>query len=274
MFLLMIVMLAPMIHVVMASFSEGQEILNSKGIIFWPKNFTFEAYKRAFGNSQIFTGYRTTMFILIVGCSINIVLTTIGAYFMTRKDVMFKKPISMLMIFTMFFSGGLIPLYLTIKGIGLNGSVWAVILVGAISTYNMIIMRTGFDSIPGSLVESAAIDGAGHLKILFSILIPLAMPTLAVITLYYAVGHWNSWFYASIFIDDPKKYPLQLVLRGILLINESSYMTEGASDSEVWAAGEGIKYAVIVIATLPVLCIYPFLQKYFVKGVMIGAVKE
>lgn len=273
MFFLMIIMLYPMIHVVMASFSDGEELIQHTGILLWPKGFNIEAYRRAFSKPDILSGYKSTLFLLIVGCSINIVLTTIGAYFMSRKDVMLKKVISFLIIFTMFFSGGLIPLYLVIRGIGLNGSIWAVILVCAINTYNMIIMRTGFDAIPESLTESAIIDGAGHMTIMFKLLIPLAMPTLAVIILYYGVGHWNAWFYASIFIDDQKKYPLQLVLRGLLLQNEASYMTEGASSSEVWAAGEAVKYAVIVIATLPILCVYPFLQKYFVKGVMIGAVK-
>lgn len=273
MFFLMMIMIYPIIHVVMASFSDGEELIRHTGALLWPKGFNLEAYRRAFSKPDILTGYQSTLFILVVGCSINIVLTTIGAYFMSRKDVMLKKIISFLIVFTMFFSGGLIPLYLVIRGMGLNGSIWAVILVGALNTYNMIIMRTGFEAIPESLTESAIIDGAGHMTIMFRLLIPLAMPTMAVVLLYYGVGHWNSWFYASIFIDDQKKYPLQLVLRGLLLENEASYMTEGASSDEVWAAGEAVKYAIIVIATLPILCAYPFLQKYFVKGVMIGAVK-
>ncbi|MDR0406452.1 MAG: ABC transporter permease subunit, partial [Clostridiales bacterium] len=136
----------------------------------------------------------------------------------------------------------------------------------------MIIMRTGFDGIPESLKESAVIDGAGHLTVLCRIMLPLALPTLAVILLYYGVGHWNAWFNASVFLNDDAKYPLQLILRGILLLNDTTNMT-GTTDTETWAAGESIKYAVIVIATLPILCLYPFLQKYFVKGVMIGAVK-
>ena len=273
MFFLMVITLYPMIHVVMASFSNGEQLLAHTGLLLWPKGFNLSAYERALANPSILNGYKVTLFILVVGCTINILLTTLGAYFLSRKDVMWKKPVSMLVVFTMFFSGGLIPLYLTVNNLGLMNSLWAVILTGAISTYNMIIMRTGFDAIPDSLHESAVIDGAGHLTILFKIMIPLAKPTIAVILLYYGVGHWNGWFNAAIFLNDSDKYPLQLVLRGILLINDTASMTQGLVDTETWAAGEAIKYAVIVIATLPILCIYPFLQKYFVKGVMIGAVK-
>ncbi len=270
---LMMIMLYPMIHVIMASFSDGQRLLTHSGLLLRPEGFTLEAYKKTLQDPAIFNGYKITLFILVVGCSVNILLSTIGAYFLSSKDVMWKKPISFFIIFSMFFSGGLIPLYLTVNALNLLDSVWAIILVGAINTYNMIILRTGFDSIPESLKESAVIDGAGHLTVMFRIMIPLALPTLAVILLYYGVGHWNSWFHAAIFINDSDKYPLQLVLRGILLVNDTSAMTEGMVDTEVWAAGESIKYAVIVIATLPILAAYPFLQKYFVKGVMIGAVK-
>ncbi|MCK9478209.1 MAG: carbohydrate ABC transporter permease [Firmicutes bacterium] len=272
-FFLMVIMLYPMVHVVMASFSEGERLLTHTGLLLWPKGFNLLAYERALGNPSILNGYKTSLFILIVGCAINILLSTFGAYFLTLKDVMWKKPISFFIVFTMFFSGGLIPLYLTVNNIGLMNSLWAVILVGAISTYNMIILRTGLDAIPKSLQESAVIDGAGHLTVLFRIMVPLALPSLAVVLLYYGVGHWNAWFNASIFLNDSKKYPLQLVLRGILLINDTATMTQGVSNTETWAAGEAVKYAVIVIATLPILCAYPFLQKYFVKGVMIGAVK-
>lgn len=273
MIFLMIIMLYPMLHVIMASFSDGNELLVHQGILLWPKGFNLLAYQRAFTNPPIINGYKVTIFILVVGCSLNMLLTTLGAYFLSTKDILWKKPISILIVFTMFFSGGLIPLYLTVHRLGLINSLWSVILVGAISTYNMIILRTGFDNIPESLKESAIIDGAGHITTLFKIVIPLAKPTLAVILLYYAVGHWNSWFNSAIFLNDTSKYPLQLVLRGILLVNDTTAMTQEVADTETWAAGEAIKYAVIVIATAPILCVYPFLQKYFVKGVMIGAVK-
>ncbi len=272
-FVLMVIMLYPMIHVLMASFSDGEELIASTGVLLWPKGFNLLAYQRAFENPAIFTGYQNTLFILIVGCCVNILLTTLGAYFLSSKGIMWKKPVSFLIIFTMFFGGGLIPQYLNVQNLGLLDSRWAVILVGAISTYNMIIMRTGFDAVPDSLKEAAIIDGAGHLTVLFKVMVPLALPTLAVILLYYGVGHWNSWFTESIYLNSPSKYPLQLVLRGILIVNDTTTMTQGVDNSETWAAGEAIKYAVIIIATLPILCVYPFLQKFFVKGVMIGAVK-
>jgi len=273
MFILMIIMLYPMIHVIMASFSDGNMLLVHEGLLLWPKGFNLLAYQRALTNPAILNGYKVTLFILVAGCTLNMLLTAIGAYFLSSKDILWKNLISFFIVFTMFFSGGMIPLYLTVHKLGLINSLWSVILVGAINTYNMIILKTGFNNIPESLKESAIIDGAGHITTLFRIMIPLSLPTLAVILLYYAVGHWNAWFNAAIFLNDSNKYPLQLVLRGILLINDTAAMTQDVADTETWAAGESIKYAVIVIATMPILCIYPFLQKYFVKGIMIGAVK-
>ena len=171
----------------------------------------------------------------------------------------------------MFFSGGMIPFYFAVKNLGLDGSLWALIFPSAINTFNLIIMRVSFASIPDSLEESARMDGAGHLTMLFRIVLPVSKATLAVICLYYAVSHWNAWFHAMLFLNDREKYPLQLILREILIQNDTSSMvTESAEQGYI---GETIKYAVIVIATVPILCIYPFLQKYFAKGVMIGAVK-
>ena len=179
-----------------------------------------------------------------------------------------------MIMFTMIFSGGLIPFYIAVRDIHLTGSLWSLILPTAINTYNMIILRTAFAAIPDSLEESARIDGAGHMVILFRIILPLAKATLAVVALYYAVGIWNSWFNASLFLQgQADKWPLQLVLRQILIVNDTNSMTIGASMGDREAIGESIKYAIIVISTLPILCIYPFVQKYFVKGVMIGAVK-
>ena len=167
-----------------------------------------------------------------------------------------------------------IPLYLTVtQDFGLQDSLWSLILPVAINTFNLMIMRTGLAAVPASLEESARIDGAGHFTILFRIVLPLAMPTVAVMILYYGVFHWNSWFNASLFITSPDKYPLQLVLRQILLANDTASMTGGVDAGSQLAVSETLKYAIIVIATVPILCVYPFLQRYFVKGVMIGAVK-
>lgn len=185
---------------------------------------------------------------------------------------MLKNFIMVLMLFTMYFSGGLIPSYITIKSLGLYNSLLALILPGAISTYNLIIMRTSFQGIPSELEEAAYLDGAGHLSIIWNVILPLSKAIIAVMVLYYGVAHWNSWFGASIYLNDRNKYPLQLILREILLQNDVSNMA-GSSGGDEYSIAESIKYAVIIVATAPILCIYPFLQKYFVKGVMIGALK-
>jgi len=272
--LLMIVAFYPVVHIIMASFSEPLKFLSHTGPLFKPVgNFTFIAYVNAFKHPQIMGAYGNTIFIVVVGVAVNIVFTAIGAYFLSRKNVLFQAPVAILIIITMFFSGGLIPFYFTVKGLGLYNSIWALILPVSINTFNLLVMKTGFAAIPDSIEESAHLDGAGHFTILFKLVIPLALPTVAVMVLYYGVSHWNSWFNALLFINKPEKYPLQLVLRQILLANETSSMTIGIDAGAELAVSETIKYAVIVISTLPILLVYPFLQKYFVKGIMIGAVK-
>lgn len=273
--LLVLVTVYPLWYVLVASFSDSSLLMRSGGeLLYWPLGFTLEAYSKAFTNPSILTGYRNTLFIVAAGVVISMVLSSMGAYFLSRRDVMMKKAITVLIMFTMWFSGGLVPFYIAVRDIGLNGSLWSLIIPTAISTYNMIILRTAFDAVPDSLEESAYLDGAGHWTILFRIMLPLSKATLAVIALYYGVGYWNSWFNASIFLQGVnEKWPLQLVLRQILISNDTSAMTQGVGMGDQEKIGESIKYAVIVIATLPILCVYPFVQKYFVKGVMIGAVK-
>lgn len=263
----------PMIHIVMASFSDGNLLLGHRGILLKPLDFTLGGYKMVFKDPMILRGYANTIFVVVAGTFISVLLTATGAYFLSRKNVMLQMPVMLYVMFTMFFSGGMIPFYFTVKDLGLYNSIWSLILPTAINTFNLIIMRTGFSAIPDSLEESAKLDGAGHLTILFKIVIPLAMPTIAVIILYYAVSYWNSWFNAMMFIQDRVKYPLQLVLRGVLMSNDTSAMTGGVNAVDKESVGESVKYGVIVVATIPILVVYPFLQKYFVKGVMIGAVK-
>ena len=263
----------PMLHILLASFSNGNALLAHTGVLFRPLDFTLSGYQMVFKDPMIVKGYANTLFIVVVGCFISVLLTATGAYFLSRKNVMFQKAVMIYIIFTMFFSGGMIPFYFTVKGVGLYNTLWALILPTAVNTYNLIIMRTGFETIPISLEESAKLDGAGHFTILFRIVVPLAMPTIAVIILYYAVAYWNAWFNAMMFIQDRVKYPLQLVLRGILLGNDNTAMTGGVGTVDQEAVGESIKYGVIVVATAPILAAYPLLQKYFVKGVMVGAVK-
>jgi putative aldouronate transport system permease protein len=269
----MFIMVYPMLHVIFASFSESNLLMAHQGVLLKPLGFTFAAYEKVFQNPMISKGYVNTLTIVTVGVLINILLTAIGAYFLSRKNVLWKNFVMVMIVITMYFSGGLIPSYFNIKQLHLDNSFWAIILPGAISTFNLIIMRTAFMAIPDSLEESARLDGANHFTILFRIILPLSLPTVAVMILYYAVGHWNSWFSAMLYLKDRSKFPLQLILREILIQNDTSNMTNGVAAADKEAIAESIKYAVIVVATMPILMVYPFLQKYFVKGVMVGAVK-
>lgn len=267
------VMLYPIWHVLCASFSNADLLLSHDGALFWPKGFSTLAYVQVSKNPMILRSYLNTIFVVAVGVSINVILTSMTAYVLSRKNVYFQKFITILIVVTMYVSGGTIPFYFLVKGVGLEDSLWALILPTAITTYNMIILKSAFASIPDSMEESARLDGAGHMRILFFIILPLARATLAVVVLYYAVEHWNSWFNAVLFINDRDKYPLQLVLREILIQNDTSSMSQGVSMSDQYSIAESIKYAITIVATVPILCIYPFLQKYFASGVMQGAVK-
>ncbi|WP_199621179.1 carbohydrate ABC transporter permease [Paenibacillus alkalitolerans] len=270
---LMIVTLYPLLYVTFASFSEPGQLIAHKGALLRPLGFSLEAYKSVFKNPGILTGYRNTLFILVVGVTINLFMTSLGAYVLSRKQVMWNKLFIFFIVFTMFFHGGLIPFYLVVKGVGLIDNLLATIIPFAINTFNLIIMRTAFMAVPDSLEESAKMDGANHFTILFRIILPLSMPVIAVMILYYAVEKWNGWFYASIFIKDRDLFPLQLTLREILIANSTDSMAEGAAAADRHQIGETIKYATIMVASVPILCVYPFVQKYFVKGVMIGALK-
>ena len=275
MLFMIVITLYPILYVIFASFSDADELTRLGSKFLWrPLGFNVSAYKTTFKNPQIITGYANTIFLVTVGVVLSLIMTSLGAYFLSKKDLLLKKPITSYITFTMFFGGGLIPFYMAVKDIGLIGSLWSLIIPSVISTYNMIILRTGFESIPDSLVESALIDGAGHIHILYRIILPLSKASLAVIALYYGVGYWNSWFNASLFLEgNVDKWPLQLVLRQILIVNDTNSMTLGVDAQDIEKVGDSIKYAVIVVATVPILCVYPFLQKYFVKGVMVGAVK-
>ncbi len=273
MILLIVVTLYPFYYVTIASISDPTLIVQKRGIVLWPQGLSFESYRMVFENPMIRIGYMNTIFYVVVGTALNLVLTSFGAYGLSRRDLALRNPITLMIVFTMFFSGGLIPSYLLVRNLGLLNTRWAMILPGAISTWNLIIMRTAFLGIPESLAESAKIDGANDFTILFRIYLPLSLPVVAVMILFYAVGHWNAYFSALIYLRERALYPLQLVLREILIANSTeSMMTSVVSDRE--PIGETIKYATIMVATLPILFVYPFLQKYFVKGVMIGAIKE
>ena len=266
--------LYPMLYVLFASVSDAGLFAKHSGPLLYPTGFSLSAYEKVFTKPEIYTGYGNTIFYVVVGTLISLFVTMTFAYVLSRKGLYWNKFLSVMALITMYFSGGLIPTYLVVKGLGLTDTRWAILLPTALSTYNMIIMRLGFASIPDSLEEAAKIDGASPMKTLFSIIIPLAMPTIAVIALYYAVAQWNSWFQAAIYLRSMNLYPLQLFLREILIENTQTDMLMATNSADMMALSEIIKYATIIVSVIPILCLYPFLQKYFTKGVMIGAVKE
>lgn len=273
--LLTVAFLYPMWHCLMASFSEPISLIGYNGFILRPMGFSLQGYKTVLGNANIYIGYGNTFFYLIVGTAINMALTVLAGYALSRKSLAIRVPLTLMIVFTMYMDFGLIPAFLNVRQLGLYNTRWAIILPGAISTYNMIVMRTGFSAVPASLEESARLDGANDFVILWRIMVPVTKATLAVVALFYAVGHWNSWFSAAIYLQDRSKYPLQLFLREILIAN-SSMNTAGEINSVdgVQFLDELIKYCSIIISTVPILVIYPFVQKYFVTGVMLGSVKE
>lgn len=266
-----LLILIPLLHIIAGSFSDPMALLKGE-VSLLPKGFTLDMYKKVFQDDEIWQGYWNTIVYTVVGTCISVVLTACGAYPLSRKDFFGKNVFMGLFAFTMFFTGGMIPTYLLVKNLKMLNTIWALVLPSAVSTYNLIIMRTFFQTtIPGELVESAALDGCNDLGVFFRIVIPLAAPIFAVMVLFYGVAQWNSWFPALLYISDRSMYPLQMVLREVLIQSDISNMAGSSGDVEI--IGDGLKYATMVVATLPIMCLYPFLQKYFVKGVMIGAVK-
>lgn len=258
----------------MASFSQSNIYISHRGLMLYPVGTpTLFSYRAVLQNKSILSGYSNTIFIVVVGVAINILMTSLGAYFLSRKNVLWRNLVMVMIVFTMYFSGGLIPLYFTVRGVGLYDSLFSQIFPTAINTTNLIIMLTAFNAVPASLEESAKIDGANHFLILFRIIIPVTLATIAVMVLYYAVEHWNSWFNAMIFIRTREKFPLQLILREVLILGSTESMTIGSDVGNIAFAQETIKNAIVIVATLPILFLYPFLQRFFVKGVMIGSIK-
>ena len=272
--LMFVLTLYPLLYVLFASLSDASKLMQHSGLLFKPLGLNLSSYKIVIQDRQILSGYMNTIIVVVAGVLISMVLTILGAYTLSRKNLYWGKMISMIVIIPMFFSGGLIPFYLLVKNLGMLDSLWALILPTALSTYNMMIMRTALAGVPKALEEAAEIDGANPLVVLFRILIPLTIPTIAVLILYYAVANWNSWFNAMLFLPKAKeKWPLQLVLRNLLIQNQTDDLTSGVAAADKFSVSETIKYATIIVSTLPILCLYPFLQKYFLKGVMVGSVK-
>ena len=274
MFFLMFITLYPMYYVVVASFSDPLLLKSHTGPLAWILGSpTLAGYKRTLSNKSLFMGFKNTMFYLIVGTTMQVILTSMGAYVLTRKSFMIRKGVMKMIVFTMFFSGGLIPMFFVIRDTHIYNTIWVSSVPYAVSAFNLIIMKSFFESLPESLEEAAIIDGANDFTVFSKIIMPLSKPVIAVIILYYGVGQWNSWFPAAMFTRDRVLYPLQMILREILIENESltaDSLTQVMEDS---FSSELVKYCTIVVSTVPILIIYPFLQKYFEKGVMIGAVK-
>ena len=277
--LFFIAVLYPCIFVISASFSSGTAVQSGR-VVLWPVDISFEGYKTVFNTPTIWIGYRNSILYTIGGTLINLFMTLTAAYCLSRHDLPGRNGIMLLFTFTMFFSGGLIPLYMQVQSLHLLNNPLALMLPGAISVYNMIVARTFIvNTIPRELLEASQIDGCSDIKYFISIVLPLSKAIIAVLTLFYAVGHWNAYFNAMIYLQDLKYYPLQLVLRQILLTGSAlektaSTVAESAeNESSLELLGTLTKYCVIVVSTLPVIAVYPFLQKYFIKGVMIGAVK-
>ncbi|WP_312098352.1 carbohydrate ABC transporter permease [Niallia sp.] len=267
-------MIYPLVYVLSASFSNpARTVLGD--IWLFPKEMTVDLYVKVFQNEKILIGYRNTIIYTVFGTFINLLFSVMIAYPLSRKDFYGRNIITVFIMITMFFSGGMIPTYLLIKDLGMLDTIWAIVLPGAVSVYNVIIMRTFFQSIPNELHEAASIDGCGNISFLMKIVMPLSMPIIAVMTLFYGVGHWNAYFDSLIYLNDESKFPLQLYLRQMLIQEDMSGMSSASDNaiSEHLMQIEGLKYAVVIVASLPMLVLYPFLQKYFVKGVMIGSLK-
>lgn len=273
--LFLILVAYPLIYVVSSSFSSGTAVTAGR-VFLWPVDFSLEGYKTVFSHKLIGSAYRNTIFYTAAGTLINVVVTVTCAYPLARGDFPLRKFFSLFFLIVMFFNGGMIPTYMVISKLKLTNTIWAMLLPGAISVYNMILVQTFIkNSIPGALMEVSQIDGCSDAKYFFHILLPLSKPVIAVITLYYAVGHWNAYFNAMMYLSDQRLYPLQLILRQILLANQVNL--NEMVDVEALVAKQGLadvlKYALIVVSTAPILCIYPFIQRFFIKGVMIGSVK-
>jgi len=273
-FFIVIVTLYPFLYVLLASFSDALRLTQHTGLIFKPLGFSLNAYALTFSNPMILRGYLNTLTIVVFGTVLNVFLTTMSAYVLSRRQFRASNFIMMMVTITMFISGGLVPFYLQVRALHLHNTYMAIIFPTAISTFNLLILRNAFAAIPYSLEESARMDGANDMTIYLRIMFPLALPTISVIILYCAVGHWNGWFNAMLFLSKRETWPLQLILREILINNSVSDMLTSVGGTDKEMIGESVKYATIVVATLPILLVYPYLQKYFIHGVLVGSVKE
>lgn len=269
---LIIICLYPIWFVACASITNPTIVAASNGLLIWPQDLTFDAYKEVFQDKEIWSGYANTLLYTVTGTALNVILTAMLAFAMAHKDVLFRKPLTLLVTFTMFFNGGMIPTYLVVRNLGLLDTRFAALLPGMVSVFNFIVMRTQFESIPEALEESAKLDGASYWTIFLRIILPVSGATLAVMVLFYGVTHWNNWFNEMLYMPNNRTlWPLALITREIIVSSSVSALSDGGVMTQEKA--DAIKYATIIVSTLPILCLYPFLRKYFVKGVMLGSVK-
>lgn len=274
-FISLVIVLYPLLYIVACSFSEPQAVMAKKVWLF-PVNFDLVSYKAVFTNKQIGTGYMNSLYYMVTGTVVSVLLTMLLAYPLSRKEFYGRSVVTKLIIFTMLFTGGTIPLYLVVRNLGIYDSRWAIILPNAITVWNVIIARTFLqENISDELYEAAEIDGCSDIRFLISFVFPLSGAIVAVLALFYAVGQWNKYFDALLYLQKQALYPLQIVLRNILIINRNTPSMTVDVEAAIRAQGlsETIRYAVIVVASVPLLVIYPFVQRFFVKGVMIGSVK-
>jgi putative aldouronate transport system permease protein len=267
-----LVTLYPFIHMAAVSLSSNIHILKGE-VSFYPKGFQLDMYKLVLKDPRIGTAYWNTIVYVVVGTTISLIVTSLGAYALAKKDMLFHRGFTLIIIFTMFFSGGMIPTFLVVKQLGVIDTIWGMVLPGAVSTWNLLIMRTFFSNIPAELEESGRIDGLNDIGVFFRIVVPLSQAVFATIGLFYAVGLWNNFFLPLLYLRDQSLFPLQVILRNIVLAGQMNQAgTAAVGDANV-VLEESLKFATIMVSTVPILLVYPFLQKYFVKGVMIGAVK-
>ena len=263
----------PFYYMLVASFSSGNSLIAHQGLLITPIDPTFIAYERVASNTKVARGFLNSIYLVVAGVALNMAITSLTAYALSRKHLIGRSILLKFAVFTMIFDRGLIPLFLLIRGLGLYGSLWSVIMTFAVSTYNLLIMVTFFRNVPESLEESAIVDGAGHFRILWSIFLPVSKAVVATLILFYAVGRWNGYFYAMIFLPNPDRWPISLVLREIIIVEQMSDYLTGVDVGDQGSVSETIKYATAVVTTLPILLLYPFLQKYFARGVMLGSIK-
>ncbi len=272
--LLLLAVVYPLIYMLSASFSSPGAVSTGR-VVLWPVEPTLRGYAAVFSYKPVFIGYRNTLFYTAVGTALNVAVTLMAAYPLARRDLVGRGILMKLFTFTMVFSGGMIPTYLLVGALGLVNTVWSQLIPGMISVYNMIIARTFISEIPGELLEAAKIDGCSDLRFFMEMVIPLSKAVIAVLALYYAVSHWNTYFKAFLYLSNQQLFPLQLFLRQILVMNsvDSDLLMDPEMQEAIQGMRELLKYALIVVSTVPILCVYPFVQRYFIKGVMIGSVK-